>query len=310
MADLPTRTSGDFTPAFNQADDQPETQTTSTETTAVPFRVSQLPTYIILTVCGIIGMLPFAWMLSSSLMTLGETINKQWLPSTPQFANYAEAWQEAEFARYFLNSVIITAVTLTGLLVSSTLAAYAFARIKFPGRNLIFTVLLVSLMIPETVTFIPNFLLVRGDIIPWGSWFNRLPALTVPFMGSAFSIFLLRQFFARLPQELWDAAQIDGAGHLIFLLRVVIPMSRPVLLTVTLFAFISSWNAFLWPLLVTTDNTWRPLMVGLYNFRNEAGTQTHLLMAASVISIVPVLILYFFTQKQFTEGLATSGLKG
>ena len=243
-------------------------------------------------------------------MTLGETLNRKLVPSTPQFGNYLEAWNRADFAHYFLNSVIITGVTLIGLLVTSTLAAYAFARIEFPGRNLIFTVLLASLMIPETVTFIPNFLLVRGDIIPWGSWFNTLPALTVPFMGSAFSIFLLRQFFSRLPKELWDAAQLDGAGHLRFLITVVVPMSRPVLLTVTLFAFVTSWNSFLWPLLVTTDNTWRPLMVGLYNFQSEAGTQTHLLMAASVISIIPVLILYFFTQKQFTEGIATSGLKG
>lgn len=275
-----------------------------------PFRPSQLPAYLILTVGALIALLPFVWMLSTSLMTLGETINRQMLPASPRFGNYLTAWNGGNFARYFLNSVVITAVTLVGLLVTSTFAAYAFARIPFPGRNLIFTVLLASLMIPETVTFIPNFLLVRGDIIPWGSWFNSLPALTVPFMGSAFSIFLLRQFFARLPDELWDAAQLDGAGHFGFLTRIVVPMSRPVLLTVTLFAFITAWNSFLWPLLVTTDDTWRPLMVGLYNFKNEAGSQTHLLMAASVISIVPVIILYFFTQKQFTEGIATSGLKG
>lgn len=286
-----------------------ETQASPKEQPA-PFRPSQLPSYLILTVGALIALLPFIWMFSTSLMTLGETINRQLLPDTPRFGNYLEAWNGADFARYFLNSVIITAVTLIGLLVTSTFAAYAFARIAFPGRNLIFTVLLASLMIPETVTFIPNFLLVRGDIIPWGSWFNSLPALTVPFMGSAFSIFLLRQFFARLPDELWDAAQLDGAGHFGFLTRIVVPMSRPVLLTVTLFAFITSWNAFLWPLLVTTDDTWRPLMVGLYNFKNDAGSQTHLLMAASVISIIPVVILYFFTQKQFTEGIATSGLKG
>ncbi len=278
--------------------------------TSPPFRLSQLPLYTVLVFSAALAVLPFVWMLSTSLMTLGETINRKLIPSTPQFGNYLEAWNRADFAHYFLNSVIITGVTLAGLLVTSTLAAYAFARIAFPGRNLVFTALLASLMIPETVTFIPNFLLIRGDIIPWGSWFNTLPALSVPFMGSAFSIFLLRQFFARLPTELWDAAQLDGAGHLRFLVTIVVPMSRPVLLTVTLFAFVTSWNSFLWPLLVTTDNTWRPLMVGLYNFQNEAGTQTHLLMAASVISIVPVLILYFFTQKQFTEGIATSGLKG
>lgn len=274
------------------------------------FRPSHLPAYLALFVGAALSLLPFVWMLSNSLMTLGETINRQLLPDTPRFSNYAEAWNTANFAAYFVNSVLITAVTLAGLLVTSVLAGYAFARIEFPGRGMIFTVLLSTLMIPETVTFIPNFLLVRGDIIPWGSWFNTLPALTVPFMGSAFSIFLLRQFFARIPNDLWDAAQIDGAGHLRFLVSVVVPMSRAVVLTVTLFAFITAWNAFLWPLLVTTDDSWRPLMVGLYNFQNEAGSQTHLLMAASVITILPILVLYFFTQKQFTEGIATSGLKG
>jgi len=274
------------------------------------FRFAHLPIYLVLTFGAALSLLPFLWMLSNSLMTLGETITRQLLPSTPRFENYAEAWNTAKFAVYFLNSVIITAATLAGLLVTSVLAGYAFARIEFPGRNVIFTVLLSTLMIPETVTFIPNFLLIRGDIIPWGSWFNTLPALSVPFMGSAFSIFLLRQFFARIPGDLWDAAQIDGAGHLRFLVSVVVPMSRAVILTVTLFAFVTAWNAFLWPLLVTTDDTWRPLMVGLYNFQNEAGSQTHLLMAASVITIVPILALYFFTQKQFTEGIATSGLKG
>lgn len=274
------------------------------------FRLAHLPIYLVLVLGAAFSLLPFVWMLSNSLMTLGETINRQLLPDTPRFENYVEAWNTAKFAAYFLNSVVITAVTLVGVLITSVLAGYAFAHIEFPGRGVIFTVLLSTLMIPETITFIPNFLLIRGDIIPWGSWFNTLPALTVPFMGSAFSIFLLRQFFARIPGELWDAAQIDGAGHLRFLVSVVVPMSRAVILTVTLFAFIAAWNAFLWPLLVTTDDTWRPLMVGLYNFQNEAGSQTHLLMAASVITILPILVLYFFTQKQFTEGIATSGLKG
>ncbi len=274
------------------------------------FRLVHLPIYFVLLVGAILAITPFFYMISTSLMTLGETINRQLLPAVPQFDNYAVAWNEARFSQYFLNSVIITAVTITGLLFTSILAGYAFARIEFPGRNVIFMMLLATMMIPGTVTFIPNFILIRGDVIPWGSWINSLPALTVPFMAHAFSIFLLRQFFMGIPNDLWDAARIDGAEHARFLTSVVIPMSKPVVMTVTLLSFIASWNNFLWPLLVTTTPKWRPLMVGLWTFVTEAGPETQLLMAGAVITIIPVLIIYFITQKQFTEGIATSGLKG
>jgi ABC-type glycerol-3-phosphate transport system permease component len=276
------------------------------------FRLRHLPVYLLLLFGAVIAVTPFYYMVATSFMSLGEAINREWWPQRPQLVNYERAWNEAEFARYFLNSVVITATTIAGLLITSTLAAYAFARIRFPARDLIFTALLATLMIPETVTFIPQYLIIRGDIfpLPGGSWINMLQALTVPFMANAVSIFLLRQFFARIPFDLWDAARIDGANHLRFLLAVVVPMSKPVMLTVTLLAFITSWNAFLWPILVTTNPTWRPLMVGLYNFMGEAGPETHLLMAGAVITILPVLVLYFIAQKQFTEGIATSGLKG
>lgn len=268
--------------------------------------------YLILILGAFISILPFFWMISSSLMTLGETINRRWLPAVPQFANYIEAWNEARFERYFLNSVIITTLTCAGLLVTSILSGYAFARIKFWGSNLIFALIISTLMIPESVTVIPSFLIIRGTVIPLpgGSWLNKLPALTVPFMANAFSIFLLRQFFAKIPSELWDAARIDGAGHIRFLTQIVLPISKAPIMTVLIFAFIGSWNAFMWPLLVTTRETWRPLMVGLWNFVSEAGPETHLLMAGAVITVIPILILYFFTQKQFTEGIATTGLKG
>ncbi len=274
------------------------------------FRASHLPVYLALTVGAILSLTPFLYMISTSLMSLGETINRRLLPSTPQWANYQVAWSEADFALYFRNSVIITAIVIVGVLVTCTLAGYAFARIEFPGREVIFMAMLATLMIPGTVTFIPNFLMVRGDIIPWGSWLNTLPALTVPFMATAFIIFLFRQFFIAIPHELWDAARIDGAGHTRFLTAVVIPMSRPVMMTATLLTFVTSWNEFLWPLLVTTTPKWRPLGVGLYTFLSEAGPETHLLMAGAVITVLPVLVVYFITQKQFTEGIATSGLKG
>ena len=268
--------------------------------------------YLILILGAIVAILPFFWMVSTSLMTLGETINRQWLPKVPQFENYSEAWTEARFAKYFVNSVIITFVTIAGLLTTSILSGYAFGRIKFFGKNVLFALLLATMMIPESVTMIPNFLMIRGDILPLpgGSWLNTLPALTVPFIANAFSIFLLRQFFMKIPDELWDAARMDGAGHFRFLVQICLPISKAPVLTVMIFAFIGSWNAFLWPLLVTTRAVWRPLMVGLWTFVSEAGPETNLLMAGAVITIIPILILYFLTQKQFTEGIATTGLKG
>jgi ABC-type glycerol-3-phosphate transport system permease component len=274
------------------------------------FRWIHLLLYFVLAVGAFVSVVPFLYMIATSLMTLGETINRQALPKVPQWANYLEAWREGQFSRYFFNTVIITMLTILGVLVSSILAGYAFANISFPGRDTIFMLLLATLMIPGTVTFIPNLLMVRGDIIPWGSWLNSLPALTVPFMAKAFAIFLLRQFFRTIPKELWDAARMDGAGHLRFLVSVVVPLGKAPILTVTLLTFIDSWNEFVWPLLVTTTATWRPLGVGLWTFVNEAGPQTHLLMAGAVITIIPVLIIYFMTQKHFTEGIASSGLKG
>lgn len=278
----------------------------------VRLRPERLVMYLVLILGAVLAILPFYWMVSTSLMTLGETIQRRWLPEVPQFVNYQVAWNEARFSRYFFNSVIVTVTTIVGLVTTSVLAGYAFARIRFFGRDFIFGILLSTMMIPESVTMIPNFLMIRGSILPLpgGSWLNSLQALTVPFMANAFSIFLLRQFFAKIPDELWDAARMDGAGHLRFLWTIVLPISKAPIATVTLFAFIGSWNAFLWPLLVTTKETWRPLMVGLWTFVSEAGPETNLLMAGAVITLIPVLVLYFLTQKQFTEGIATTGLKG
>lgn len=274
--------------------------------------ISRFLIYIILIAGALIAVFPFFWMVSTSLMTLGETINKQLLPKAPQFVNFVEAWSTAKFGKYFINSVMITAGTLLGLLFTSILAGYAFGRIEFKGRDAIFALFLATMMMPESVTWIPNFLMIRGAIIPLpgGSWLNSYWALTVPFIANAFSIFLLRQFFAQVPKDLWDAARIDGCDHIRFLVQIVLPISKAPIMTVLLFGFTASWNAFTWPLLVTTNDTWRPMMVGLWTFVQEAGPQTHLLMAGAVISLIPILIIYFITQKQFTEGIATTGLKG
>ena len=267
--------------------------------------------YILLLTGVFISVVPFFWMVSASLMNLTEATSRALLPASPQWDNFMEAWDEANFSDYFTNSVIIASITVAGQLIFCTLAAYAFASIKFPGKNIVFSILLTTLMIPEAVVWIPNFITVtwlgRVGSIPW---INNWPALTIPFMASAFSIFLLRQFFQQLPSELWDSAQIDGAGHLRYLIQVVIPLSKPPLLTVLLFTFIGSWNSLAWPILVTTEPDWRPISYGLLSFLDEAGAQVHLQMAGSVITILPIIIMYLLVQRSFTEGIATTGIKG
>jgi ABC-type glycerol-3-phosphate transport system permease component len=268
-------------------------------------------TYTILFLGAAVALLPFLWMISTSFMSLGEAQGITFIPSRLRIENYVTAWQRGEFSEYFINSVLITAITLAGEITFSILAAYAFARIRFPGRDAIFGLLLATIMIPAMVIIIPNFLTVTwlGRIGPI-PWLNNWPALTVPFMGSVFSIFLLRQFFTQIPDELFDAARIDGAGHLRFLLTVVIPLSRAPIMVIVVLSFIGSWNSLAWPLLVTSTPEWTPISVGLLNFVDEAGQELHLMMAGAVITIVPILLLYFFTQRQFTESIARSGLKG
>jgi len=264
-----------------------------------------------LIVGAVVSIVPFVYMLSTSLKSIGEAMGSSFFPSELHFENYGEAWQRGNFPQYFWNSIKITGISLLGSVSISVLAAYGFARIKFPGRDLIFGILLSTMMIPAMVTIIPNFLTVTwlGRIGPI-KWINNWPALTVPFMGSVFNIFMLRQFFAQIPDELFDAARIDGSGHLRFLFQVVIPLSKAPLMVILVLTFIGSWNSLAWPLLVTNTPDWRPISVGMMNFVNEAGQEIHYIMAAAFITIIPILILYFFTQKQFTESIARSGLKG
>lgn len=268
-------------------------------------------TYAVLIVGAIVALVPFLYTVSVSLMNLTEASGGEWLPATPHWSNYEEAWNDAQFSRYFFNSVRITAITVVGEVIFCTLAAYGFARMEFPGKNFLFAALLSTLMLPEAVTWVPNFITVSwlGRVGPI-TWMNNWPALTIPFMAGAFSIFLLRQFFLQIPNELWDSAQIDGAGHMVYLTQVMIPLSKAPVMTVILFSFIGSWNALAWPILVTTTPDWRPISYGLLAFLDEAGAFFHLQMAGSIITMAPILVVFFFTQRQFIEGIATSGLKG
>jgi ABC-type glycerol-3-phosphate transport system permease component len=222
-----------------------------------------------------------------------------------RLSNYAAAWRQAPFARYYLNTVIVVLATLAGQLVTSALAAYAFARMRFPGRDAIFLVLLSMMMVPEPVYLVPSYI-----VLAKFGWIDTYQAMIVPWLAYIFSIFLLRQHFKTIPNDLYDAAIIDGCSRFAFLWRIVLPLSKAVLAAVTIFTVVSTWNSFLWPLVMTNTPSVRPLQVGLARFAQEQGTNHELMMAAAVFSIAPLVVAYFMAQKQIIQSLATSGIKG
>ena len=268
--------------------------------------------YFILFIVVVLSIYPILYMISTSLMTSGEAANQYLFPKKLMFENYVEVWTSSNFQKYTINSMIISSIVVLGVLCTSIPAAYAFAKIDFPFRNIIFYSLLLSLMIPEIISLLPHLLIIRGNIfpLPFGpSWMNTLQGLTVPFFGNVFIIFLLRQYFRKIPNELWDAARIDGSTHFYFLRKIVIPMSRPIIVTVSLFSFILAWNSFAWPLLILTRDDWFPVTVSIYSFIREVGANYNLLMAACLIAIFPIIVLYFFTQKLFLESISNFGIK-
>lgn len=206
---------------------------------------------------------------------------------------------------FVLNTIFVSAINVPAVLITSVLAAYAFARLDFYGKDALFLLLLSTMMIPREAVLIPNYIIVAGVL----RWHNTFKALTVPFMVSVFNIFLLRQFFMSIPKDYYDAARLDGAGHLGFLRHVVLPMSQSPLAVVTLFTFLATWNAFQWPLIMVKEAK-QMIQVGMSGFSGEGGTDVQLVMAAATFSVLPVAVLYFMTQRTFIESVATSGLKG
>jgi len=266
----------------------------------------KLSTYTLLIAGALIMIMPFLWMLSTSFKPPNEVLSMppKWVPSIFEWQNYVEAWNAAPFGRYFFNSFFIAITVTIAEVITTTLAAYAFAKMDFLGKNVIFIALLGTMMIPGEMLLVPNYITLTSF-----GWIDKYPALIVPWIISIFGIFLLRQFFMTIPDELWDAARIDGCGRLRYLWRVIVPLSRPGIAAVALFKFIGSWNAFLWVLIVTNTPKMRTIPVGLSYFRTEAGTYYGQMMAASTMAILPILILFFFTQRQFIQGIARSGIK-
>jgi multiple sugar transport system permease protein len=287
----------------------------------IPSRISRGLLYTALTVGAATSLAPFIWMILTSLKSYREVATRVLWPAALQLStyslpvdqrpiphllyNYVQAWNAAPFARYFANSFLLASCTATGVLITSSLAAYAFARLNFYGKNTVFVLFLATMMIPFEVTMIPNYITVSRL-----GWINTYWAVIIPWIASVFGIFLLRQFFATIPDDLYDAALLDGCGHFRFLTQIVLPLSKPALISVGLFNFLGSWNAFTWPLIVTREEKMYPIQVGLRYFVTESGTATQELMAAATITILPLVILYFFAQRQFIEGISTTGLKG
>ncbi len=221
------------------------------------------------------------------------------------FENYKIAFNKVPFGRYFLNTIFVSVCVVLGVLITGTLAAFAFARMRFFGREVIFYLFISMMMVPQPVYLIPSYVLLHKI-----GWLNTYQALIVPWIVNIFTIFLLRQQFKTIPQDLFDAAAIDGCSRLGSLWRIALPLSKPILTTTAIFGFIGSWNSFMWPLVMTDSPKLRVLQVGLSYFSQESSSQTTLLMAASTFSILPLIILFLFAQKQIIASFASSGLKG
>ncbi len=273
----------------------------------LPNTLKRIGLHVVLLAGAIFALFPFVWMVMTSLKSYIEaSAALNFFPTQWLFSNYIAAWNEVGiFPRYFANTLFMATATVLGVLITSTLAGYAFARMRFPGRDVLFFILLSTMMVPFEVILIPNFIMMR-DL----HWINKYEALIIPWSASAFSIFLLRQFFKAIPDELHDAAVIDGCNHLRFLWTIVIPLSQPALVTSALFSFLGSWNSLMWPLLVTNNPLMRPLQVGITSFITDAGTQVQYLLAAVTISIIPVILVYLLLQRWFVEGIARVGIRG
>lgn len=267
----------------------------------------QIITFVLLTIGAFSMILPFFWMVSTSIKTTGETlaIPPVWLPENWQWSNYETALTMAPFDQYFINSVIITLSSTIGEVITSILAAFAFSKLQFFGKSILFTILISTMMVPFELLMIPTYLtLSKMGMI------NSYWAMIIPFLASVFSVFLLKQNFEAVPKQLYYAAKVDGASDWRFLWQILVPMSKSSIVTVVILKMIGSWNSFMWPLMVTNETHLRPLPVGLQAFTTEAGTYFELLMAAATIVVLPMIIIYLFLQKYIIKGISNTGVKG
>lgn len=262
--------------------------------------------HVILIIGAIIMVVPFIWMLSTSLKTFVEAMQvpptifpKEW-----KFSNYIKVFEKVDFLKYYGNTIFVAVVRTVLQVFLCSLAAYAFARLKFPGKNIIFIALLSVLMVPLQVIIIPNYALLTRF-----GWIDTFYALIVPGMFSAFGVFLLRQFFMGIPKELDEAATMDGCSFFGIYWRIILPNSKPALMALGIFTILNSWNDFLWPLIMTNSESMRVLSVGIASFQGQYGTDYPLLMAGAVLSTLPMLIMFIFLQKHLIAGISLGGVR-
>ena len=264
--------------------------------------------YIILLLGAVLIFFPFAWTISTSLKTEQQTLEypPTWIPDPVQWENYPDALTARPFGRYYINTAIITVLSVIGQVVSSAVVAYGFARFRFPGRGFLFLIVLSTLMIPFHMLIIPRFILFK-----YLGWLDSFLPLIVPnFFGGAFSIFLLRQYFLTIPLDLDEAAKMDSASAFQIFLRIILPLARPALGAVAVFEFMSTWNDFLGPLIYLSSDRNYTVSIGLAAFRNDYFTAWHLYMAAAAVAMLAPLVVFFLAQKYFISGVALTGSGG
>ncbi|GGR29334.1 carbohydrate ABC transporter permease [Deinococcus ruber] len=265
--------------------------------------------YVALFAGAALTLFPFAWMLLTSLKPFAELFTLGFLPQAPTTDNYAQVLQKTEYVRWFLNSLLVAGLSTLSVLFFDSLAGYTLAKFDFPGKNLIFILILATLMIPTEMLILPWYV----SVVHLHLSLNTPGAyLSIMFPGlmSAFGVFLMRQFFESLPNDLLEAARIDGMGEFAIFRRVALPLVRPALASLAIFTFLGNYNSFLWPLVVIQKPEFRTLPVGVALFSGEAGTQWGLIMAASSLAVIPVLIVFAMFQKQIIEGIVLTGMKG
>lgn len=263
--------------------------------------------YVLLIASSITMLLPFLWMISASLKTNLDVFQFpiQWIPKNPQWSNYVEIWHKIDFARYYFNTIKLTVIITLAQLLTCSLAAYAFAKIDFPERNALFVGYIATMIVPFQVLMIPQFILLRNLGLV-----NTHMALILLQSFSPFGVFLLRQFYLNIPNELLEAARIDGLSEFGIYRRIMLPLSRPALATLTILTFVFVWNDFLGPLIYLHSPKLRTIQLGIRMFISQYSADYALIMAASVCSLVPVVIIFLAAQKYFVEGISFSGLKG
>ncbi|TJY41349.1 carbohydrate ABC transporter permease [Cohnella pontilimi] len=273
-------------------------------------RIKKAVLFIVLSAVGLTFVIPFWWMISTSLKSMDEIMQypPSFLPGHWRFHNYVETWTSIDFTRFTLNTLMVACISVTAHVISNSFVAYGFAKIRFPGRNILFSIVLSTMIIPGFVTLIPQYIMFAKI-----HWVGTYLPLTVPgFFGNAFQIFLLRQFYLGIPNELIEAAKIDGANHFYIWRKIMIPLSLPAIIMVAISTFTASWNDFVGPVIYLTNESHYTLQIALQSFKVSSGlNQWHYLMAGSVIALTPIVVMFFLFQKYFIQGMNISaGTKG